>query len=121
MIAIEHGWGSREDFLSEKLLSLKEQGNYRYFLPLQKSVKTQPAFSQHTEGGVKTVVNWTSNDYLGMSKNQQVVDSMKYLVLRPDADCDAAYSQYANDDKDGRPRRSIELRIGSNYLLPLFA
>ena len=64
-----------EDYLSEKLLSLKKQGNYRYFLPLQKSVKSQPAFNHYTEGGLKTVVNWTSNDYLGMSVDEDVIEA----------------------------------------------
>lgn len=64
---------SYEGQLAEKLKTLKTQGNYRYFLPLKKSVKNQPAFSHDTEGGSKMVVNWTSNDYLGMSVDVDVV------------------------------------------------
>ncbi len=64
-----------ENHLSEKLNALKKQGNYRYFLPLKKSAENHPSFSHHTEGGVKTVVNWTSNDYLGMSVDKDVIES----------------------------------------------
>ena len=64
-----------EDLLAQKLVALKQQGNYRYFLPHQKSAQNQPAFTHYTEGGEKTVVNFTSNDYLGMSVNKDVIDA----------------------------------------------
>lgn len=62
-----------EDLLAQKLVALKQQGNYRYFLPHQKSAQNQPAFTHYTEGGEKTVVNFTSNDYLGMSVDKDVI------------------------------------------------
>lgn len=64
-----------EDLLAQKLVALKQQGNYRYFLPHQKSAQNQPAFTHYTEGGEKTVVNFTSNDYLGMSVDKEVIDA----------------------------------------------
>ena len=64
-----------ENHLADKLSALKKQGNYRYFLPLKKSAETHPSFSHHTEGGIKTVVNWTSNDYLGMSVDADVIEA----------------------------------------------
>ena len=33
-----------ENHLSDKLNALKEQGNYRYFLPLKKSAENHPSF-----------------------------------------------------------------------------
>ena len=62
-----------ENVLANQLNALKTQGNYRYFLPLQKSAQNQPVFSHDTEGVGKTVVNWTSNDYLGMSVDEDVI------------------------------------------------
>jgi 5-aminolevulinate synthase len=62
-----------ENLLTEKLNTLHTQGNYRYFLPHEKSIQQHPFFSLDTEGGKKTVVNWTSNDYLGMSVDKDVI------------------------------------------------
>jgi 5-aminolevulinate synthase len=77
---------SYEDQLKGKLTALKQQGNYRYFLPLQKSAMQHPAFHRNTvtpsrdddksiKGEAKTVVNWTSNDYLGMSVDKDVIEA----------------------------------------------
>ena len=73
-----------EDLLSEKLAALKDQGNYRFFMPHENSVVHQPVFSHSDtvdEGNPdsfgkvrkKSVVNWTSNDYLGMSVDADVI------------------------------------------------
>ena len=64
-----------ENVLADKLTALHNQGNYRYFLPHQKSAQNQPAFTHYTEGGEKTVVNFTSNDYLGMSVDKNVIEA----------------------------------------------
>ena len=64
-----------ENLLAQKLAALKTQGNYRYFLPLQKSATQHPAFNHNTEGSEKTIVNWTSNDYLGMSVDEEVIEA----------------------------------------------
>lgn len=61
------------EILSGKLNTLKQQGNYRYFLPIQKSVKTHPVFKYMDDGVTRTAVNWTSNDYLGMSVDPDVI------------------------------------------------
>ena len=75
-VTVELGY---ENLLSQKLNSLKKQGNYRYFLPLKKSVENQPAFSAiptlGTEGEAKTIINWTTNDYLGMSVDEDIVNA----------------------------------------------
>ena len=61
--------------LNARLDLLKAQGNYRYFLPLQKSAEKQPVFDVDTEGGKKSATNWTSNDYLGMSADADVINT----------------------------------------------
>jgi 5-aminolevulinate synthase len=71
-----------ENLLAEKLTALQMQGNYRYFLPLEKSTLLHPSFSQNTEGGVKTIINWTSNDYLGMSVDEDVIESFIQAARR---------------------------------------
>jgi 5-aminolevulinate synthase len=62
-----------ENHLNEKLKALQKQGNYRYFLPHSKNIRQHPVFKQNTEGEVKNIVNWTSNDYLGMSVDTNVI------------------------------------------------
>ncbi|MDZ7878339.1 MAG: 5-aminolevulinate synthase [Saprospiraceae bacterium] len=60
--------------LNQKLDGLKQQGNYRYFLPLNKTAAAQPVFKRNTEGGIEQeIVNWTSNDYMGMSADADVI------------------------------------------------
>jgi 5-aminolevulinate synthase len=62
--------------LNQKLNSLKQQGNYRYFVPLSKTAALQPVFKRYTEGGEEqAVVNWTSNDYMGMSADEDVISA----------------------------------------------
>ena len=60
--------------LSNKLNTLKHQGNYRYFLPVQKSVETHPTFEYIVDGVTYKAVNWTSNDYMGMSVDADVLN-----------------------------------------------
>ena len=67
---------SYETLMARQLDELKKQGNYRYFLPIKKSAQQQPAFTRHTKNGVQTVVNWTSNDYLGMSVDTDVIEAL---------------------------------------------
>lgn len=69
---------SKSDYtgqLSARLDLLKTQGNYRYFLPVEKSAEKQPVFDVNTEGGKKSATNWTSNDYLGMSADVDVINA----------------------------------------------
>jgi 5-aminolevulinate synthase len=61
--------------LTARLDRLKAQGNYRYFLELQKSAEKQPDFDFYTEGSSKSATNWTSNDYLGMSADADVIEA----------------------------------------------
>jgi 5-aminolevulinate synthase len=72
-IAIPNTEIGYENQLANKLAALKKQGNYRYFLAMNKSAKNHPSFAHYTEGVEKTVVNWTSNDYLGMSVDEDVI------------------------------------------------
>lgn len=62
------------------LASLKENGNYRYFLNIEKDSGKLPHFNfENHLGERKEAINWCSNDYLGMSINPQVID--KYISV----------------------------------------
>ncbi len=91
---------SKSDYntqLTARLDRLKTQGNYRYFLELHKNARKQPVFDfggsmsdvghgaasptsdiqnpKYTEGVKKSATNWTSNDYLGMSADVDVINA----------------------------------------------
>lgn len=61
---------------NQRLNQLKEAGNYRYFLNVDKNAETFPAFTfQDEQGNVHNATNWCSNDYLCMSTHADVIDS----------------------------------------------
>ena len=66
--------------LQEKLTNLQEQGNYRVFLNLNKSLKHSPIFSYEKNGQQLKAVNWCSNDYLGMSVEEEVIEKLNYTA-----------------------------------------
>lgn len=66
-------------FLSEKLQQLKTDGTYRYFLEVNKSARHFPQFHYTDQEGVPhAAVNWCSNDYLGMSTNEEVILKLSF-------------------------------------------
>ena len=65
-----------ENFFKDSLSTLKNQGNYRTFADLEKIASNFPMALNYQDDQVKNVTVWCSNDYLAMSKNPIVVDSM---------------------------------------------
>ncbi|MBF91441.1 MAG: 5-aminolevulinate synthase [Rickettsiales bacterium] len=65
-----------ENFFKNSLRTLKNQGNYRTFANLEKIASNFPMALNYQDDQVKNVTVWCSNDYLAMSKNPIVVDSM---------------------------------------------
>ena len=68
-----------DNILANHLDNLKQQGNYRYFQALDKKADKHPVFEKTLQCNVSTVVqtfvNWTSNDYMGMSAHPQVIQA----------------------------------------------
>jgi 5-aminolevulinate synthase len=71
---------SYEQFLHDKLKHLQDQGNYRVFLNVNKSVKHSPVFFYEKNGQHFKAVNWCSNDYLGMSGEEDVIAKLTYTA-----------------------------------------
>lgn len=70
-----------DNMLRERVQSLHNQGDYRYFLNLAKSSATFPIFSFEDENGLKkSAVNWCSNDYLGMSVHPEVAARAQEVI-----------------------------------------
>ena len=60
----------------ESLDKLKNDGNYRVFADLEKIAGNFPQALNYQENSVSEVTVWCSNDYLGMSQNQLVIENM---------------------------------------------
>lgn len=64
------------NYFDEKLNNLKDEGNYRVFADLEKLANNFPKALNYKNDEVTEVTVWCSNDYLGMSQNRIVLDSM---------------------------------------------
>ena len=61
----------------EILETLKKEGKYRVFNDILRERGKFPNAIWYSKYGVKKIINWCSNDYLGMGQHQFVIDSMK--------------------------------------------
>ena len=57
--------------------ALKESGNYRVFNDVLREAGNFPRTIWYSKYGIKNVINWCSNDYLGMGQHKIVIDAMK--------------------------------------------
>jgi 5-aminolevulinate synthase len=67
-----------ERFFNSKLQQLKQEGNYRYFLNVNKSVRHFPYFYYTQSGETRRAINFCSNDYLGMSVEEEVIGKLSF-------------------------------------------
>jgi 5-aminolevulinate synthase len=74
-----------EDILAQQLEKLKQSGSYRYFLDIHKNAQTFPRFHYLAEGGTHTAVNWCSNDYMGMSVHEAVIETFASVAAESGA------------------------------------
>ena len=71
------------NILEQKLADLKDNGNYRYFLEVNKSAQHFPHFYYQNEQGVqRSAVNWCSNDYLCMSTEEDIISRLSFTMHR---------------------------------------
>lgn len=71
-----------DQFFDAELSKLKEEGRYRVFAELERQAGSFPAAKFHTDGEVRHVTVWCSNDYLGMGQNPKVLAAMHEAVDR---------------------------------------
>lgn len=72
--------------LSKHLEQLKQGGNYRYFLDVDKNAQHFPRFSYEDANGKKeTAINWCSNDYLCMSVHEEVIGTLSLVAYQSGA------------------------------------
>ncbi|WFE89533.1 5-aminolevulinate synthase [Roseibium porphyridii] len=71
-----------QSFFRNQLAELKQEGNYRVFIDLQRKRGNFPAAVRTHKKGQDDVTIWCSNDYLGMGQNPDVVAAMHAAVDR---------------------------------------
>jgi len=59
-----------------KITELKEEGKYRVFNDILRERGKFPKAIWYSKYAIKEIVNWCSNDYLGMGQNKVVIDAM---------------------------------------------
>ena len=60
----------------QKLEQLKQEGKYRVFNDILRERGKFPKAIWYGKYAIKEIVNWCSNDYLGMGQNKTVIDAM---------------------------------------------
>ena len=65
------------DKFQKVLDSLREDGKYRVFNSILRERGNYPRAIWYSKYGVKKIINWCSNDYLGMGQHQFVIEAMK--------------------------------------------
>ena len=60
----------------QKLAQLKQEGKYRVFNDILRERGKFPKAIWYGKYAIKEIVNWCSNDYLGMGQNKIVIDAM---------------------------------------------
>ena len=65
------------DKFQKVLESLKGDGKYRVFNSILRERGNYPRAIWYSKYGVRKIINWCSNDYLGMGQHQFVIDAMK--------------------------------------------
>ena len=63
------------DKFEQAILNLKEEGRYRVFNDILRECGDFPKAIWYSKYAVTKIVNWCSNDYLGMGQHQFVLDA----------------------------------------------
>ena len=74
--------GGYDSYMVNALNKLRSEGNYRHFVRLERLAGEYPRARWHSEAGIKDVVVWCANDYLGMAQHPQVIKALKSAADR---------------------------------------
>jgi len=65
------------DKFEHAIQTLKDEGRYRVFNDILRECGDFPRAIWYSKYAIKKIINWCSNDYLGMGQHQFVLDSMR--------------------------------------------
>lgn len=75
-----------EERFQQQLNILIESGHYRHFLEVNKSAQHFPKFYYTDKEGIThSAINWCSNDYLGLSTQEEVIAKLGFVTHRSGA------------------------------------
>jgi 5-aminolevulinate synthase len=69
-----------EQFFSDRLAGLKQEGRYRVFMDLERKAGSFPKALLHGKNGAREITIWCSNDYLGMGQHPSVMKAMHEAI-----------------------------------------
>jgi 5-aminolevulinate synthase len=69
-----------DEIFENGVRALKDEGRYRVFADLERQVGAFPMAKNHYEGGVRDIVVWCANDYLGMGQHPIVLEAMHEAI-----------------------------------------
>ena len=70
------------DIFKSSINNLKIEGKYRYFNEIERKVGNHPNAFWISNSKKNDIIVWCSNDYLGMSQNKLVINSMIDSIQR---------------------------------------
>ncbi len=74
-----------ERHFRELIAGIKAEGRYRVFAEIERQAGRFPRALFHGPHGVREIIVWCSNDYLGMGQNPSVLAAMREAIARSGA------------------------------------
>ncbi|HWE89175.1 MAG TPA: 5-aminolevulinate synthase [Pseudonocardiaceae bacterium] len=72
-------------FFADKIAEIRNSGQYRTFVEIERLAGRFPAALHHHENGPREITVWCSNDHLGMGQHPAVVGAMRRSIDRSGA------------------------------------
>lgn len=69
-----------QDAIAQSLEKLRSEGNYRVFTDILRQKGDFPRAIWYGRYNIKQIINWCSNDYLGMGQHKVVLDAMHTVL-----------------------------------------